>query len=177
MTTAKKPYSPRYILYRVWAGMHDRCYNPKAIGYKHYGGKGVKVCKRWHTFDNFKEDMGFRPEGRMTLDRKDGTKDYSPDNCKWSTYDEQIRNRNMTRWITRDGETMCLKDWTRRLGLRYNTIQDRIKKGWLPELALTIPISADNAQFRLGNRAKVTGGKINYSVHFPKACIKADENE
>lgn len=169
MARVRKPLSERDKLYRIWQHMHNRCYKPEAYGYKHYGGRGITVCERWKSFANFYADMSPRPAG-LTMDRIDGDKGYYPENVRWATYGQQIRNRRMTRFITMNGETMCLKDWTRRLGLRYNTIQDRVKKGWLPEIALTTPISPDNAQFRLANRALVTGGVIRHSTYFAKAC-------
>lgn len=77
--------------YKSWESMKQRCSNPKATAWKYYGGKGVKVCERWNDFYNFLEDMKERPEG-MTLDRIDSDGDYTPENCKWSTYKEQARN-------------------------------------------------------------------------------------
>lgn len=143
--------SPRSILRRTWTHMLARCNEPADPAYDKYGAKGIKVCERWHDFELFYADMSPRPDGK-TLDRwPDGKGNYEPSNVRWATPDEQIRNRNMTRWITRDGETMCLKDWTRRFGLRYNTIQERVKKGWPVELALSMPVSASNSGLRLAN--------------------------
>jgi hypothetical protein len=72
--------------------MIQRCTNPKQKAYKHYGGRGIKVCKRWRDFRHFLTDMGLRPDG-MTLDRRDNDKGYTPDNCRWATQVEQIANR------------------------------------------------------------------------------------
>lgn len=78
--------------YSSWQAMKSRCNNPNATSYKRYGGRGIKVCERWDTFENFLADMGERPEG-MTLDRKDTDGDYTPDNCVWSTPVKQVHNR------------------------------------------------------------------------------------
>lgn len=78
--------------YRSWDGMKQRCLNPKATGYKRYGGAGVTVCERWLTFENFLADMGERPEG-TTLDRIDSAGDYEPGNCRWADRSTQNRNR------------------------------------------------------------------------------------
>lgn len=76
--------------YYSWQSMKIRCKRPKCNGYKYYGGKGIKVCKRWELFQNFLEDMGVRPEGK-TLGRISNNKNYSKSNCKWETSQEQNR--------------------------------------------------------------------------------------
>lgn len=97
-------------VYQIWEGIKYRCSNPKHPSYRYYGGRGIKVCERWMSFENFFADMGHKPEGR-TLDRINVEGDYEPGNCRWSTSAEQARNRRNTRLYTYAGKTMCLKDW------------------------------------------------------------------
>jgi hypothetical protein len=78
--------------YRSWRGMVDRCTLPKAINFSHYGGKGVKICKRWRTFKKFYIDMGKRPKG-TTLGRFKDLGNYRPSNCAWMSLSAQVRNR------------------------------------------------------------------------------------
>lgn len=78
--------------YNSWYGMKRRCLDKNYTRYKDWGGRGIKVCDRWLDFQNFLEDMGERPEG-TTLNRIDNDKDYCKDNCVWSSYQEQARNR------------------------------------------------------------------------------------
>lgn len=75
-----------------WACMRGRCKYPSDKQWKYYGGRGITVCERWESFENFLADMGERPPGR-TLDRIDTDKGYGPTNCKWSTPLEQRANQ------------------------------------------------------------------------------------
>lgn len=78
--------------YQAWVDARQRCNNPSNASWKDYGGRGVVVCSRWDSFDNFIADMGRRPPG-TSLDRRDNDKGYSPDNCRWATATEQAYNR------------------------------------------------------------------------------------
>jgi hypothetical protein len=80
-------------LYRAWIALRVRCNNPRGQDYAYYGGKGVRVCKNWNTFEAFKRDMGPHPGKGWTLERKDGSKDYCKSNCIWATRQQQSRNR------------------------------------------------------------------------------------
>lgn len=101
------------------------------MNYARYGGRGITVCERWKTFDNFLADMGERP-GRLTLERTNSDGPYSPENCRWATYAEQNRNRRGLRMF--DG--VCMKDFAAREGVSYSALRWRIQQGQSPEHAL-----------------------------------------
>lgn len=128
----RKCFTPTY---NSWRSMRVRCYDPKTPSWPNYGGRGVRVCERWESFNNFLADMGDRPEG-TTLDRIDSDKDYEPGNCQWSSRTVQNQNKSNVRHLTLDGETFCLAEWSRRTGICESTIQMRLKKGWSIERAL-----------------------------------------
>lgn len=125
--------------YRVWGAMRERCENPRSKNYKNYGAIGRTVCERWHSFANFIADMGRRPTPLHTLERIDNSLGYSPDNCKWATRKEQMRNVRYNRLLTHDGRTMCVTAWGEAIGVNPQRIWKRINRGWSAERALTTP--------------------------------------
>ena len=112
--------------------------------YARYGGRGIKVCKRWDKFENFLADMGNPPKG-MTLDRIDNDGDYKKSNCRWATAVEQQSNKSTNRRITLKGKTQTLSQWCRELGLPKGVVSNRIHRGWSEEKALITPVRVYNA--------------------------------
>lgn len=112
--------------HRIWRSMKQRCINPNDRTYKHYGGRGIKVCDRWLGADgytNFLSDMGERPEG-LTLDRIDSNSDYEPSNCRWATRQEQTDNRRMT--IRYRG--LLTREWADVLGVSLAALRSAIRR-------------------------------------------------
>lgn len=117
----------------VYNNMHNRCNRKKDIAYKHYGGRGIKVCKEWDRknkdgFTNFCKwalASGYKentlPNGRneLTLDRIDNDKMYCPNNCRWVTQIEQSNNKSNTLRLKINGEIDTVTNWTRRLNIHY----------------------------------------------------------
>ncbi len=82
--------------YRSWQRMKTRCLDSTYSMYRHYGGRGIKVCAQWLSFENFLRDMGLRPTGKE-LDRQDNNGDYTPENCRWATKSQNQRNKRVGR--------------------------------------------------------------------------------
>lgn len=120
----------------IWMDMRSRCNNPNNQAFHNYGGRGIKVCQGWDSFENFLRDMGERPEG-LTLDRwPDNNGDYCPSNCRWATYKQQQRGRRNNRLVTAFGETRTLSEWAEERDLKAGTLRHRLERGLTPEQAL-----------------------------------------
>lgn len=127
-----------YPLWLKWIGMKQRCGNPKTIGYKNYGGRGIDICIAWkesyQMFKNWALQSGYA--ANLNLDRIDNNGDYSPENCRFVTPSENSRNRRNNIKITVNNVTKTLIEWAETSGLKYGTLQTRRKHNWPAELFL-----------------------------------------
>lgn len=167
----------------IWKQMRRRCNSPRVKDYPRYGGRGIRVCKRWESFAAFLKDMGRRPSPHHSIDRVDNNGDYCPENCIWATDAQQRRNKRTSVILTRprDGRTLNIKDWAREIGVTANTIHRRLRNGWSLDDALD-PAKKNphfkhltfNGETRIlsdwakivGVRAKVLWQRL-YSYHWP----------
>ncbi len=115
--------------YGVWKNMMQRCNNPNNPQYKNYGARGIRVCKRWRSFEHFLTDMGEAPAG-LSIDRINNDLGYEPENCKWSTLREQLNNRRKTIFVTFRNETLPLAVLAERHGKQRQMFGNRLKAGW-----------------------------------------------
>ena len=129
-----------HIVYRIWVMMRQRCQNENAIGYKNYGGRGIKICDRWGSFENFASDVGIPPTSKHTLDRVDVNGNYEPSNFRWATPKEQQRNRRNNRHIEYNGERKIITEWSEITGISLDNIYRRLKSGWSINRTLSEPI-------------------------------------
>lgn len=116
---------------RIWQGIKQRCHNPNDKRYPRYGAIGITMCDEWRNscdaFIEWSYEHGYRED--LTIDRIDNSKGYSPGNCRWATYKEQVLNRKPTHWITIDGVTKCISDWAEEKGLSRPTVTWRWRQG------------------------------------------------
>lgn len=124
--------------YRHWVNMISRCENPNTPWFKHYGGRGIRVCDRWRSnFENFFADMGERPSKRHSIDRVRVNGHYSPGNCRWALPKAQSRNMRTNRIVNVNGWDVTLAEAVEKAPVAYNTVLYRLKRGWSIEDALT----------------------------------------
>lgn len=125
-------------LYRIWSNMIQRCTNPKHDWYSRYGENGISVCDEWKRFDAFHSwAMSNGYSDSLSIDRIDNSKGYSPNNCRWATPQEQTDNRECSIYISFNGDSKTLKEWSKDTGIPYKNLLWRIRRGWDAERALT----------------------------------------
>lgn len=132
--TKDRPAATEWV---AWLSMRERCGNPKNKEYRNYGGRGISVCSEWrNSYDAFLRDMGRKPSVDHSLDRIDPDGDYSPENCRWATRQEQARNKRSTVRLTVEGTTLTIPEWSRLTHLSESTIRTRLRNGWSDERAV-----------------------------------------
>ena len=134
-------------IYYVWRAMLKRCSNPKHQAWKFYGARGIKVCARWQSFDNFRADMGEPPTGK-SLDRIDNNGDYNSSNCRWATRQEQMRNMRGNRFLTFKGKTQTIAAWADEMGMNQKTLRARLLYGWGVDKSISNPLNKKMAALR-----------------------------
>jgi len=114
--------------YSSWANMMDRCeWGGHKISYAKYGAKGIRVCTEWHNFENFLRDMGERPIG-TSIDRKENSKGYSKDNCRWATRREQALNTSRTIKVLIENKPIIVFELCEKLGLSKKALRARASR-------------------------------------------------
>lgn len=150
--------------YQSWCNMKQRCENSNSRFFSYYGGRGIKICDRWQTFENFFLDMGVKPEGK-TLDRIDTNGHYEPSNCRWATKKEQQNNRRGNRYISINGITMTISEAADKYAISWKLLEGRIEAGWPIEKAILPQKHHDKSGLKLGGKA--SGAKRKARTHCP----------
>lgn len=125
-------------LYNIWSNMKSRCDDANDPKYKNYGARGVKVCNEWYeasVFFDWARQSGYSDD--LTLDRIDVNGNYEPDNCRWVDYKTQSLNRTDNHYLTHNGKTQTMKEWSDECNIPYKVLEARINRyHWSVERAL-----------------------------------------
>lgn len=124
---------------RIYRNMKKRCDNPNCPDYHNYGGRGIKYCKEWSTFEGFWEDMKEGYSDKLTLDRIDNDKGYSKENCRWVTRKIQARNTRANRYIEYKGQRKTVADWADEYEIDKMKVIQRLNAGYSVHDALNMP--------------------------------------
>jgi hypothetical protein len=127
------------MTYKTWTNMKSRCNDSNRHDFMHYGGRGIRVCEHWLTYDNFLADIGLKPSPKHTIDRINPDGNYEPGNCRWLTHLEQQRNRkNIIRIRCYSGPRgeKTIQEWSAIAGISTQTIYHRLTHGYCAKLAV-----------------------------------------
>lgn len=126
--------------YQTWGAMKSRCLNPNDQAYADYGGRGITVCTEWvESFETFLDDMGPKPKQTCGIGRIDNNLGYEPNNCRWETWIQQNNNMRSNIFYEFNGQYLTLAQWSRIVGLRYDTLWCRVQRGWSIKKTLITP--------------------------------------
>lgn len=140
-------------IHEAWSHMIARCGNEKHPFYKDYGGRGIKVCDEWigtQGFIRFNEwAMANGYQENLTLDRIDNDKGYSPDNCRWVSWNVQANNKRGNVYYEYNGEKHTMAEWAKIKGIKKSTLQRRLRDlNWPIEEALNKEVEIKYANNR-----------------------------
>lgn len=126
-------------IYIIWQGIKNRCLNKKAFAYKDYGGRGIKICDSWLSFENFYDDMKDGYTKGLSIERIDVNGNYEKSNCTWITKAEQANNRRTTIYIDHEfyGK-ITIKDASVIVGVCWQAMYTRVKH-WPKERWFEVP--------------------------------------
>ncbi len=139
-------------IYKTWEAMIQRATNPNHSDARNYTERNITVCDEWRSFENFYKDMGDRPFKKAQIDRINNNKGYFKNNCRWVTHRENQNNKRGNVLIEFKGITKTLMQWSVAIGIHYNTLQNRMNKGWGVEKTLTQP--AQQGEINVRNDCK-----------------------
>ncbi|EKD89559.1 MAG: hypothetical protein ACD_33C00045G0026 [uncultured bacterium] len=129
------------LIYKNWSDIIQRCNNPNNPAYIYYGARGIKICDKWlQSFEAFYTDMGVKPSSHHSIDRKDNNGNYEPNNCKWSTQEEQCNNKSNNVILNYKGKKYTISQLAKEYNISYSKLHQRLRCGWSLEDAIETSI-------------------------------------
>lgn len=135
-------------LYRIYNAMKQRCHNPTSQSYQWYGAKGISVCDEWRddfqAFYDWAMANGYNPDaprGECSIDRIDVNGNYCPENCRWVTMQKQQFNKHTTRVFSYNGEQMTVAEFSKKYGIKEETLSTRLQRGKTIAEAIETPVA------------------------------------
>ena len=139
-TRKRHGFSHRERLYGIWVHMRTRCHNRHNNRWKHYGGRGIRVCPEWNDYLTFRRwALAHDYNDTLSIDRIDVDGDYCPENCRFVDLKTQANNTSRNHYIAFQGELYTISQLADHLGLTYKALQHRIERGWSMERISTQP--------------------------------------
>lgn len=124
----------------AWYAMQYRCDSETCREYVNYGGRGIRVCGRWRSFEAFVEDMGIKPHRDMSLDRINNDGNYEPGNCRWTSRMVQANNKRTTQWVEWEGSKIPLGTLCRQHRVSVGLVRQRLEQGWSLSDAIKVEV-------------------------------------
>jgi hypothetical protein len=112
--------------YAAWEAMRSRCHKKNYAAYPRYGGRGIQIDPRWHDYPSFLTDMGAKPSREHSLDRIDNEGNYSKDNCRWATREEQANNTSRNKKFMFNNQLLSIAQISRATGISDSTLWNRL---------------------------------------------------
>lgn len=136
-----KHHMYNHPIYKVYFSMKSRCHNKKNKRYKNYGGRGIVMCDEWKdSFEQFYKDMGPKPSPKHSIDRINNNGNYCKENCKWSTREQQDSNKTNNIFISHNGITKTITQWSKILNVSVQTLMKRHNNKWDDSKIIEAPV-------------------------------------
>jgi predicted DNA-binding transcriptional regulator AlpA len=155
-------------LYKIWKGIQYRCLRPTDVSYKNYGGRGITVTPDWCSFEQFKLDVGYPPDGYVSLGRIDHNQGYNPGNCRWETLQESTAVKTTTTMLPMYDTVVTIPTAAKMFGLSRMTLYHRLKRGEtfeqavLPKPARTLIFNGEPLTIKAAcSKYKITKSALN----------------
>ncbi len=127
----KHGFNGKDRIYRIWVAMRQRCEKPYTSNFARYGAQGVRVCEEWNSsFPAFRAwALANGYADALSIDRIDPNGNYTPENCRWATAQQQATNQRTACLVEVDGVTLTVAEWAKLKGFHLTTLYRRYRKG------------------------------------------------